>query len=66
MDQGVGIPEEWLGKIGEPFFSLKESGTGLGLMVCNRIVEAHKGKINIYSVVDKGTTIEIAWPLRSQ
>ncbi|WP_027085099.1 PAS domain-containing sensor histidine kinase [Cohnella panacarvi] len=65
VDQGVGIPEERLGKIGEPFFSLKESGTGLGLMVCNRIVEAHRGKLNIYSVVDKGTTIEIALPLRA-
>lgn len=64
VDQGVGIPEERLGKIGEPFFSLKESGTGLGLMVCNRIVEAHRGKLNIYSVVGKGTTIEIALPLR--
>ena len=64
VDQGVGIPEERLGKIGEPFFSLKESGTGLGLMVCNRIVEAHRGKLNIYSVVGKGTTIEIALPMR--
>lgn len=64
VDQGVGIPEERLGKIGEPFFSLKESGTGLGLMVCNRIVEAHRGKLNIYSVVGKGTTIDIALPMR--
>ncbi|MBO9596771.1 MAG: PAS domain-containing sensor histidine kinase, partial [Cohnella sp.] len=64
VDQGVGIPEERLGKIGEPFFSLKESGTGLGLMVCNRIVEAHRGKLGIHSVVGKGTTIEIALPMR--
>lgn len=64
VDQGVGIPEERLGKIGEPFFSLKESGTGLGLMVCNRIVEAHHGKLSIHSVVGQGTTIEIALPSR--
>lgn len=66
VDQGVGIPEERLEKIGEPFFSLKESGTGLGLMVCLRIVEAHKGKLHIESVVGEGTTIEIALPRRSQ
>ncbi len=66
VDQGVGIPEERLGKIGEPFFSLKESGTGLGLMVCNRIVEAHGGKLRISSVVGQGTTIEIALPLRAR
>lgn len=64
VDQGVGIPEERLGRIGEPFFSLKESGTGLGLMVCNRIVEAHKGKLAISSVVGSGTTIEITLPVR--
>lgn len=64
VDQGVGIPEERLGKIGEPFFSLKESGTGLGLMVCNRIVEAHRGKLRISSVVGEGTAIEISLPVR--
>ncbi|WP_182299581.1 PAS domain-containing sensor histidine kinase [Cohnella cholangitidis] len=62
VDQGVGIPEDRLEKIGEPFFSLKESGTGLGLMVCNRIIEAHKGKITIRSVVNEGTTLEIELP----
>ncbi|WP_239619081.1 PAS domain-containing sensor histidine kinase [Cohnella mopanensis] len=62
IDQGGGIPEDRLEKIGEPFFSLKESGTGLGLMVCNRIVEAHKGKITIQSVVNEGTTLEIELP----
>ncbi|MFD0670569.1 PAS domain S-box protein [Cohnella sp. GCM10027633] len=64
VDQGVGIPEERLGKIGEPFFSLKESGTGLGLMVCNKIVEAHRGKLRISSTVGVGTTIEVSLPIR--
>ncbi len=63
VDQGVGIPEDRLEKIGEPFFSLKEQGTGLGLMVCRRIIEAHRGSLAIRSVVGEGTTIEIALPI---
>lgn len=63
VDQGGGIPPDRLAKIGEPFFSLKESGTGLGLMVCYRIIEAHKGRIDIRSVVNEGTTIEIELPV---
>ncbi|BBI30615.1 PAS domain-containing sensor histidine kinase [Cohnella abietis] len=62
VDQGVGIPAERMEKIGEPFFSLKEMGTGLGLMVCHRIIEAHKGKITIYSQVNRGTSLEIELP----
>ncbi|WP_115995817.1 PAS domain-containing sensor histidine kinase [Cohnella lupini] len=62
VDQGVGIPEDRMEKIGEPFFSLKESGTGLGLMVCHRIIEAHQGRITISSVVNEGTTVEIELP----
>jgi two-component system, sporulation sensor kinase A len=62
VDQGIGIPEDRMEKIGEPFFSLKESGTGLGLMVCHRIIDAHKGKLSIHSIVNQGTTIEIELP----
>jgi two-component system sporulation sensor kinase A len=62
-DQGVGIPEDRMERIGEPFFSLKESGTGLGLMICHRIIQAHKGKIAIRSVVNVGTTMEIELPV---
>jgi two-component system, sporulation sensor kinase A len=62
VDQGVGIPGDRMEKIGEPFFSLKESGTGLGLMICHRIVGAHKGKISINSIVNQGTTLEIELP----
>ncbi|WP_205700021.1 PAS domain-containing sensor histidine kinase [Cohnella luojiensis] len=62
VDQGVGIPENRMERIGEPFFSLKESGTGLGLMVCHRIIEAHGGMITIRSVVNEGTTLEIELP----
>jgi len=62
-DQGIGIPEDRLEKIGEPFFSLKEQGTGLGLMVCRRIVLAHQGHLAIRSVVGQGTTIDIELPI---
>nr|WP_175476222.1 PAS domain S-box protein [Evansella caseinilytica] len=59
MDNGVGIPPERIEKLGEPFFSNKEKGTGLGLMICNRIIKNHKGKMEIDSEVNKGTTISI-------
>ncbi|MFC5470067.1 PAS domain S-box protein [Cohnella suwonensis] len=61
-DEGVGIPQDRLERIGEPFFSLKESGTGLGLMVCHRIIEAHRGQLVISSIVNVGTTLEILLP----
>jgi len=61
-DDGIGIEEERLKRIGEPFYSVKEKGTGLGLTVSYRIVETHKGKINIYSSVNVGTTVDILLP----
>ncbi|KRE64729.1 PAS domain-containing sensor histidine kinase [Paenibacillus sp. Soil750] len=62
-DQGVGISEEMLAQIGEPFFTTKANGTGLGLMVCKRIVEGHGGKLSIQSQISQGTTVEIALPI---
>ncbi|EKN70755.1 PAS/PAC sensor signal transduction histidine kinase [Neobacillus bataviensis LMG 21833] len=61
-DNGCGIPKERLSKIGEPFYSTKEKGTGLGLMTCFRIIESHNGKINIESVQGEGTTVTIWLP----
>ncbi|QHW30779.1 PAS domain S-box protein [Paenibacillus rhizovicinus] len=61
-DQGIGIPKEQLPLLGGPFFTTKESGTGLGLMVCYRIIEGHHGKINISSHAGKGTTVTISLP----
>ncbi|WP_188175196.1 PAS domain-containing protein [Paenibacillus sedimenti] len=61
-DQGIGIPEDQLAKLGEPFFSMKEKGTGLGLMVCQQIVKAHQGKLSIHSKINQGTTVEIEIP----
>ncbi|MCS6885981.1 MAG: ATP-binding protein [Acidobacteriota bacterium] len=63
-DNGCGIPAEILPKIWEPFFSTKgEEGTGLGLEICRRIVEAHKGRITCESTVGQGTTFTIYLPL---
>nr|WP_279326136.1 PAS domain S-box protein [Bacillus sp. FJAT-47783] len=65
IDNGCGIPKERILHLGEPFYSLKEKGTGLGLMICYKIVEEHKGKMFIDSEVDKGTTVDILLPIKS-
>jgi two-component system sporulation sensor kinase A len=62
-DNGIGIPEERLLNIGEPFYSTKEKGTGLGLMTSYRIVEQHQGKIKIDSIEGEGTTVCICLPM---
>lgn len=61
-DQGIGIPEDIMHKLGEPFFTNKETGTGLGLMVCQRLIQAHKGTMEIESEKGKGTTVTILLP----
>ena len=59
-DHGCGIPEEQICRLGEPFYTTKEKGTGLGLMVSKRIVEAHHGEILITSQEGVGTIVEIS------
>lgn len=61
-DQGCGIPEDRIPKLGEPFYTTKEKGTGLGLMVTFKIIENHGGESKIYSQLGKGTTVEISMP----
>jgi len=63
-DTGRGIPPEQLDKIFRPFFTTKGQGTGLGLSLARRIVEAHGGQIEVSSVVQKGTRFTILLPLR--
>lgn len=65
-DNGCGIPKERLSKLGEPFYSTKERGTGLGLMTCYRIIEAHQGRIDIESEEGEGTTVTIWLPYRTE
>ncbi len=62
-DQGHGIPEEKLPLVGRPFFTTKEYGTGLGLSVSYRIIEAHQGRIDVDSVVGRGTAFTVFLPL---
>lgn len=56
-DEGIGIEEEQLERLGDPFFTTKEGGTGLGLMICHRIVQAHEGAIHYDSKPGAGTTV---------
>lgn len=62
-DAGCGIEETLVGKIGEPFFTTKENGNGLGIMICRRIIENHHGTFTISNNEGKGTTVEISLPL---
>ncbi|WP_190284901.1 ATP-binding protein [Bacillus sp. S3] len=66
IDEGVGIPKERLSTLGEPFYTTKEKGTGLGLMTCFKIIESHSGVLTIHSKVNDGTTIEIILPTMKQ
>ncbi|WP_377891190.1 ATP-binding protein [Alkalihalobacillus sp. R86527] len=61
-DEGNGIPDEFIDRLQEPFFSTKESGTGLGLMVSYRIIEEHNGRIEVESMPEVGTTFHIFLP----
>ncbi|MCM3566975.1 ATP-binding protein [Neobacillus mesonae] len=63
QDNGCGISKERLQKIGEPFYSSKEKGTGLGLTVSFKIVESHQGTITFESQKNKGTTVYIKLPM---
>lgn len=62
-DNGYGISEEFLKRIGEPFYSSKEKGTGLGLTVSQKIVEAHHGIMKFSSKADDGTEVLITLPV---
>lgn len=60
-DQGNGIAPDILEKLGTPFFTTKEKGTGLGLAVCYRIVQRHNAVIQVESEVNKGTCFTISF-----
>jgi PAS domain S-box-containing protein len=65
-DTGGGIPQEQLKRIFEPFYTTKDRGSGLGLMIVQRIVRAHGGRIELESQVGRGTTFRIGLPLHER
>jgi PAS domain S-box-containing protein len=61
VDSGSGMPPEIVQKIFNPFFTTKKKGTGLGLAVCQKIMEDHEGRIFVQSEQGKGTRFTIEW-----
>ncbi|WP_158555947.1 ATP-binding protein [Peribacillus glennii] len=62
VDNGSGITEERQKTLFEPFYTTKEKGTGLGLMICRRIIENHHGTINVNSRTNHGTAVTVTLP----
>jgi two-component system sensor histidine kinase HydH len=65
-DEGCGVHPEHLGKIFDPFFTTKENGTGLGLSVVHQIVEQHGGLLTAQNNPDRGMTVSVLLPVRSE
>ncbi|MCY8424482.1 sporulation two-component system sensor histidine kinase KinE [Bacillus vallismortis] len=63
-DEGVGMSEDKVRRLGEPFYTTKERGTGLGLMVSYKIIEEHQGEIMVESEEGKGTVFHLTLPVR--
>ncbi|HFK1449805.1 TPA: LytS/YhcK type 5TM receptor domain-containing protein [Bacillus pacificus] len=61
-DSGIGMSQEQINRFGEPYFSTKTKGTGLGTMVAVKIIETMQGNLKIRSVMNKGTTLTITFP----
>ena len=63
QDSGLGIPGEDIDKLFDPFFSTKEGGVGLGLSIAHRIIDQHRGKIEVESAPGKGTLFTVWLPI---
>ena len=64
-DNGPGIPPELVNRIFEPFFTTKSRGMGVGLAICQRIIQAHAGRIEINNRLPRGTQFNIFLPATS-
>ena len=65
-DTGGGIPQEQINRIFEPFYTTKKKGSGLGLMIVQRIVGAHNGRVEVESNVGRGATFRVWLPLHER
>ena len=65
-DTGCGISPSDLSKIFDPYYTSKSTGTGLGLAIVHKIIEAHGGKIEVDSILGRGTTFKIQLPIQLQ
>ena len=63
VDNGCGIPEENIEKLFNPFFTTKDKGTGLGLSIIHKLIEEHKGSIDVESKVGVGTKFTVTLPV---
>jgi signal transduction histidine kinase len=63
VDNGPGMAEETLAKVGTPFFTTRKEGTGLGISQCHRLIGAAGGRFRIDSKVGEGTTVTVALPI---
>lgn len=61
-DEGCSIPPEYISKVGTPFFTTKDTGTGLGLATCYKIAESHNAMVRIDSS-PSGTIVSILFPI---
>jgi two-component system sporulation sensor kinase A len=62
QDEGCGMTEEQINALGKPFYTTKETGTGLGYMITQNIIHNHGGAISIESILEQGTTFTVSIP----
>jgi len=66
QDTGGGIAQDQIQRIFEPFYTTKTKGSGLGMMIVQRIVRAHGGRIDLESRLGHGTTVRLWFPLHER
>lgn len=65
-DTGIGMDEETLRHIFNPFYTTKKNGTGLGLAIAHSIIKNHHGVIKVKSIINEGTTFDVVLPLKQE